>query len=246
LKLKVKKKSLPSSASWSGLIPRIAPALETDFATGFCVDPECRLIGTNYHVAVMAQPRKIKGQKVIQRYLATGPDDDGATTNDILSERPLKYTLSRDLAISELRHPLTHYHGLTYNLDDLQLDQPVDIYGFPQESISPIRSLLQFRGVFKGKTTAGFLAFEYSLANGRPIRGGASGGLVIDSKSQQVVGILSRVGLGTNGKSVVLAVPVQSLADFVSKVQPWLAGKIFPSATMQAISPVLADLTSWV
>src|SRR5271157_4522521 len=46
-------------------------SIEGRFGTGFCLDPECRFIGTNYHVAMMARPRKIKGEKVVQRYLAT-------------------------------------------------------------------------------------------------------------------------------------------------------------------------------
>ncbi len=61
---------------WAGL------GVEGEFGTGFCLDPECRLIGTNYHVAMMARPRKIKGERVIQRYLATGPDDEGASMNE--------------------------------------------------------------------------------------------------------------------------------------------------------------------
>src|SRR5690242_6497395 len=130
-KLKLKKKSLPSSVGWTALVPKVAPATEQDFGTGFCVDPECRLIGTNYHVAAIARPHKIKGEEVIQRYLATGPDDEGATLNDYTSERPLKYNLNRDLAIFELRHPIPHYHGIAFSLDDLELDQQVDIYAYP-------------------------------------------------------------------------------------------------------------------
>src|SRR6266705_6386459 len=222
--------------------PRVDPGVELDFGTGFCLDPECRLIGTNYHVAMMVRPRKIKGAEVIERYLATGPDDEGATLNDIFSERPMKYTLSRDLAIFELRRPLPRYHGITFSLDDLEIDQQVDIYAYPKEFIKPIRSLLQFHGAYKGKTTAGFLAFEYSFSNGKAIRGGASGGLVVDSKTQRIVGVLSRVGDGTNGKPVALAVPIQSLADFVIKAQPWLAQSIFPAANKEIISLALADL----
>lgn len=237
LKLKLKK-SLPSSAGLSALVPKIAPALETDFGTGFCIDPECRFIGTNYHVAAFARPHTIKGDEVIQRYLATGPDDDGATLNDYLSDQPLKYTLSRDLAIFELRHPLPHFHGPSFSLYDLDLDQEVDIYAYPKESLHPLRRLEQFHAAYKGQTTAGFLAFEY---DGKTIRGGASGGLVVDRKTHQVVGILSRVGLGKNGKQAALAVPIQSLADFVSKVQPWAAEKIFLTANSQ-VSPALADI----
>src|SRR5208337_2396573 len=57
-------------------------AIAGKFGTGFCLDPGCRFIGTNYHVVMMGRARKIKGEKVIQRYLATGPDDEGATVND--------------------------------------------------------------------------------------------------------------------------------------------------------------------
>ncbi len=242
-KLKLKpKKSFPSSVDLAALKPKITLGEEADFGTGFCLDPECRLIGTNYHVAMMVRPRKIKGAEVMERYLATGPEDEGATLNDIFSERPMKYTLSRDLAIFELRRPLPNYHGITFSLDDLEIDQQVDIYAYPKESINPIRSLLQFHGAYKGKTTAGFSAFEYSFSNGTAIRGGASGGLVVDSRTQRIVGVLSRAGEGKNGKPVALAVPIQSLADFVSKAQPWLAQSLFPSANREIISPALADL----
>ena len=31
------------------------------FGTGFCIDPDCRFIGTNYHVAkAMGKPRSLK------------------------------------------------------------------------------------------------------------------------------------------------------------------------------------------
>jgi len=216
--------------------------IEGRFGTGFCLDPECRFIGSNYHVALVARPRKIKGEKVIQRYFATGPDDEGATVNAGasvgLSGLPLKYTLSRDLAIFELRHSLRLYHGIPFSLDDLEIGQQVDIYAYPKVSINPVRKLLQFHGAFKGETTTGLLAFDYSSSDGKAIHPGGSGGLVVDSKTQQIVGILS--GVAKNGEAVALAVPVQSLADFVSSVQPYLAQSIFPSA--KAISPASADL----
>jgi hypothetical protein len=84
--------------------------MEGEFGTGCCLDPTCRFIATNYHVAMMARPRKIRGEKVVQLYLATGADDEGATVNDGPCVSPLKYTLSRDLAIFELRHSLPHHH----------------------------------------------------------------------------------------------------------------------------------------
>lgn len=214
--------------------------IEGKFGTGFCLDPECRLIGTNYHVAVIARPRKIKGDEVIQRYLATGPNDEGATLNDGFSVSPMRYTLGRDLAIFELRHPLPHYHSIPFSLNELQIGQPVDIYAYPKESINPIRSLLQFHGSYKGETTTGLLAFDYSFSGGKAVRPGASGGLVVDAKTQQVVGVLN--GVARDGEAIALAVPIQSLANFVNKVQPWLAEGIFPSASKGIISPASVDL----
>jgi hypothetical protein len=214
--------------------------VEGKFGTGFCLTPDCRFIGTNYHVAMMARPRRIKGDEVIQRYLATGPDDEGATMNDGFSVGPMRFTLSRDLAILELRHPLPHYHGINFSLKDLQIGQQVEIYTYPKESINPIRSLVQFHGAFKGETTTGLLVFDYSFSKGKAIRPGGSGGLVVDSKTQEIVGILN--GLAKNGEAIAVAVPIQSLANFVSKVQPWMAQSLFPSATKGIISPTSADL----
>jgi len=231
LKLKLKPKLKLSG-------PAVDPGVEVDFGTGFCLDPRCRLIGTNYHVAMLAWPRKIKGVEVIQRYLATGPDDEGATFHDGHFSGP--YTLIRDLAIFELRHSLPHHHGIAFSLDDLEVGQEIDIYGYPEKAINPIRSLQQFHGTFKGKTTSGLLAFDYSFSEGKAIRPGVSGGIVVDRETQKIVGILN--GIARNGEALATAVPVQSLVEFVSKVQPYLAQSIFPSATKGVISPASADL----
>jgi hypothetical protein len=42
----------------------LGPALEARFATGFCLDPECRFIGTNYHAAMLAKPGVFTNYKV--------------------------------------------------------------------------------------------------------------------------------------------------------------------------------------
>lgn len=218
---------------------RLGPGAEFKFATGFCLSEDCRFVGTNYHVATTAQVRKIKGDKIIRSYFATGPDDDGATINGRLSANPVKYNLGRDIAIYELRYPLPHYHGIPFTSNDLQIGQQVDIFAYPIESISPRRSLLKFHGTFKGETTGGLLAFDYGPLSGKVIRPGASGGLVVDSKTQQVVGILS--GVAIDGDPVAMAVPIESLANFVGKVQPWLAQSLFPTANKETISPASAD-----
>jgi hypothetical protein len=211
--------------------------MEIASGTGFCLDQACRFIGTNYHVARLAQLRRIKGEKIVERYLATGPDDEGATVNSVPAAGSMKYTLDRDLAIFELRRSLPHLHGLAFSLNDLQVGQEVDIYAYPKEGITPIRKLLQFPGTFKAETTDGLLAFDYELSNDKSIRGGASGGVIVDRKTQQIVGILS--GIKKDGDSIALAVPIPSLMEFVSRVQPFLAQQLFPAR--KEISPVSAD-----
>ena len=212
--------------------------IETRSGTGFCLDPACRFIGTNYHIAMIARPRKIKGETIVQRYLATGPDDEGATTNEGASFSSMKYNSSRDLAIFELRHPLRHHHGISFHRNDLLIGQEVDIYSYPKETMIRSRKLLQVRGTFKGLTPTGLLAFDYNLSDGRAVRPGASGGIVVDRKTQQIVGVLNAIE--RSGKPIAFAVPIESLEEFVSRVQPYLAQSIFPST--KRISPVSADI----
>lgn len=206
--------------------------MKAGFGTGFCLDAKCRFIATNYHVAVSARVHKIKGEKIVQRYLATGPDDKGATAN-LVDTGVLPFVMKRDLAIFELRRSLPHHHGLTFSLDDLQVGQEVDIYGYPKGMINPVRKLTRVPATFKAPTTSGLLAFDYQISVVR-IRG-ASGGIVVDRKTERIVGIMT-----STTETTALAVPVQALADFVSKVQPFLAQRIFP--TSNEVSPVSADL----
>ena len=224
-----------------GLPPGVEPGLQVgaELGTAFCLDPECRLLGTNYHVAASVLLRKIEGRKVIRQYLATGPQDHDATWNFVAGV-PMAYAVSRDLAILELRESLPHHHGLTFSLDELERGERVDIYGYPWEGFFPHRKLLRFPATFRGKTASGILVFDYQLADGKPLRGGASGGIVVDSKSGQIVGILARVGNAMGPEAD--AVPVQSLAEFVGKVQPFLAHQIFRSSEL--VSPLPGDLYS--
>ncbi|HKV05643.1 MAG TPA: serine protease [Candidatus Acidoferrales bacterium] len=211
-----------------------AVGLEEDFGTGFCVDPECEFIATNYHVAVEFKPRRIRGDRVIQRYLATGPSDEGATLNEQSFGPPLKFALSRDLAIFQLSRPLRGYHGMAFDRDELLPGQEVDIYAYPKGVINPFRTLQRFHGSFRGETMAGVLVFKYEPSGDRQIRPGASGGIVVDSNTHQIVGVLNAKA----DRETVLAVPVQSLIDFVDKVQPWLAQAVFPiTAEVPAVSP---------
>src|SRR5712691_1545731 len=221
-----------------GIPGAVGPKLDMNatYGTGFCLDAACRFVATNYHVAMTTRAQKVKGEKIIQRYLATGPNDEGATANSLPNMDVLPYAKKRDLAIFELRRSLPHHHGLTFSLDELQVGQEVDIYGYPKGIINPIRKLTRFPATFKAPTTSGLLAFDYQMSSDKPIRiGGASGGIVVDRKTQKIVGILSE-----SNEATALAVPVETLVDFVTKVQPFLAQRIFP--TTKEVSPVSADL----
>src|ERR1700756_5895247 len=88
----------------------IAVKEQFDFGTAFCVDPACRFVGTNYHVAKEMRVRRIEGEKVIQQYVATGPYDDAAVVPAGPHTRAIKYAPIRDLAIFELGRPLGHHH----------------------------------------------------------------------------------------------------------------------------------------
>jgi len=221
-----------------GLPAEMEPGIQVgaDFGTAFCLDAECRFVVTNYHVAALLCPKKIEGRKVVRQYLATGPHDHDATWNSLGGE-PMAYTVSRDLAIFELQKPIPHHHGLAFSFDELKHGERVDIYAYPIEGFNPFRKLLRFPATFRGKTASGILVFDYQLTQGKPLRGGASGGIVVDARSGKIVGILSET-TSTLGPEAD-AVPVQSLADFVKKVQPFLAHHIFRSSEL--VSPFPGD-----
>jgi hypothetical protein len=219
-----------------GITGKLGPKLDIDanFGTGFCLDAACHFIVTNYHVAMTTRSKKIEGEKIVRRYLATGPHDPGATPNILPNGTCLPYATKRDLAMLELQGSLPDHHGLTFSLDELEVGQEVDIYGYPKGPINPSRKLTRFPATFKGWSTSGFLAFDYELSGDKPIRiRGASGGIVIDRKTEKIVGIMSE----TN-ETTALAVPVQTLVEFVNRVQPSLARIVFPPT----ISPFSADI----
>jgi hypothetical protein len=214
------------------LKPR-GPMLEAEFGTGFCIDPDCQFIGTNYHVAVNVRHPRIRGARIVERYLATGPHDESVTLNYFASGGdPLWYNQGRDLAVYQLDKPLRQHHGLRFNPEDLCIGQTVDIYAYPKGTINPFRSLQAFHGTFKGITTTGLLAFDYVPNGGRRIREGASGGIVVDRSTQQIVGILS--GFDVRELPIAVAVPVEALAEFLSQKLPFLAGLLFP---IHAVAP---------
>ncbi len=80
-----------------GITGKLGPKFDIDanFGTGFCLDAACRFIVTNYHVAMTTRAHKVKREKIIQRYFATGPQDEGATANNLLNGSVLPYVKKR-------------------------------------------------------------------------------------------------------------------------------------------------------
>lgn len=205
------------------------------FGTGFCLDQDCRFVGTNYHVAkLMGKNIRIKGVWSAHRYLDSDPEDAGAQDIDLAAGGSLRYTAAHDLAIYEMRHPLKNFHGISFDADDLDSMSEVDIYAYPL-NWNPKRGLVRWHGRFIGKTPQGLLAFSYE--EGR-VCGGASGGIVVGSKTKKIIGIL--FGPGEGKDRIALAVPVKELSDFVTRAQPYLQTTLFPKTVF--ISPVAADL----
>lgn len=215
-------------------IKYLAP-LSMKFGTGFCLDQACRFVGTNYHVAkIMGKYVRIKGVFSAHRYLDSDPDDGGAQDINLAGGGSLKYTPAHDLAIYEMRHPLKNFHGIGFEADDLENSPEADIYAYPF-NWNPKRGLVHWHGKFIGKTREGLLAFSYE--EGR-VRGGASGGIVVDSQTKKIVGILNAIGEGKD--RIALAVPIKELSDFVTRAEPYLQATLFPKTVF--VSPVAADL----
>jgi hypothetical protein len=228
------------------------PIQTVKLGSGFCIDPDCRFIGTNYHVALaMGKHFKIEGIPVVNRWLGTGPDDEAATQNKQSLILGLgfkeKYALIRDISIVELRYPLSkkRYHGVPFYNDDLEYGQEVYIYAFPF-NLNPKRRLEKFRAKFLGYNVRDSkrsmedlsdkpLLFSYNPEEGK-IRGGASGGLVVDANGR-VVGILNAKAVDM--EYTIQAVPVHTFAEFLSRVQPYLSTQLFPKSVV--IPPTSAD-----
>ena len=214
------------------------PIGDIKFGSGFCLDPECRFIVTNYHVATaMGKRFSIQHEPVVQRWLASGPNDEGATKEG--------YNPLHDLAVVELKRSLNRigFHGLLYNREDVRdlvVGQDVDIYTFPLR-VNLKRKLQHFRGEYIGLNHDGLLAFSYK-PNPQFLRAGASGGLVVDENGR-VMAVFA--DFAVERKDVVLGVPVEVLSAFVSKIQPYLAARLFPETAF--IPPVEPDIyPEWV
>jgi hypothetical protein len=177
---------------------------------------------------------RIRGVFSAHRYLDTDADDVDAQEVNLAGGGSLKYTPAHDLAIYEMRHRLKEFHGIDFDTDDVEDSSEVDIYAYPL-NWNPKRRLIRLHGKFMGKTPQGLLAFSYEEGQ---VRGGASGGIVVDSKAKKILGVLC--GTAEGNDRVALAVPAKELSKFVSRAQPYLQAALFPKTIF--VSPLAADL----
>lgn len=230
----VPEKSVFPISDFKPSIKYLAP-ITFKFGTGFCLDPGCRFVGTNYHVAaVMGNHVRIKGVSSVHLYLASGPQDHGAEEVRLLSGTAMRFNPAHDLAIYEMKRPLKGYHGIGFQTDEPNDGSNVDIYAFPL-NWNPKRGLVRWRGTLLGKSKNGLLMFSYV---GQNVVGGSSGGIVVDSKGNKIIGILTGIAEGKD--HVAVAVPVDQLSEFVARAQPYLQASLFPKSI--GVSPVGRDL----
>ncbi len=209
--------------------------LSMKFGTGFCLDEDCRFVGTNYHVAkIMGKYVRIKGVFSAHRYLDSGLDDRGAETLQLARGGSMKFNWAHDLAIYEMRYPLKRHNGIGFDTEDLEDSREVDVYAYPF-NWNPKRALVHLHGKLIGKNTRGLLVIDCVESQ---LRGGASGGIVVDRKTEKIVGVLS--GLNEEKGNIAFAVPVKELSEFVARVQPYLQANLFPKTVF--VSPVAPDL----
>ncbi len=211
--------------------------LRTAFGTAACLDVECRYLLTNAHVAMLASPSAIRGDPVVQKLLATGPDDDGAVMEPE-GIGAAAYNPVRDIAIYELVRPMKGFQGIPFSLEPLTDGDQVEIVAFPGRTNGVadfFRKLTQWQATYFAYSLDGCLLFKYKVSEaGGQIRPGASGGIVV--RNGAIVGVLRGI---MPSELIAEAVPISSLEQFLAKVNPYLHAQLFPQATV--VQPASLD-----
>jgi hypothetical protein len=206
-------------ASVAAIVHSPKPLLGIErLGTAWCLDKDCSLMITNYHVAkFIGKKLTVNGVHVESVSLATGPDDVGARDVDSFTQ-VFKYVKVRDLALLRMRSPMKSkgMHGVPVFAGQLQVGQPVRIISYPGGKLTVTA------GRFDFADAVGMLQFQLST----PLAPGSSGGLILNEEGE-AVGVV--MGIPTNFKPLAYAVPVWSLAEFVEKSRPDAYTSLFPA-----------------
>jgi hypothetical protein len=167
---------------------------------------------TDYHVAREGLPGKIAGAKVLEVYLASGPDDYGAVWIMTTYGKWLRYNPLNDVALISLSQPLLPgMPAPSFYAGELVPGQQLVVNGVPsggkQEAVAA-----KLLGIGDG-------LLQLSLATETPA--GLSGSAVSDQQGR-IVGMLSAV---TDGSA--FAVPLWSIADAIRKFRPAVHSQLF-------------------
>ncbi len=203
--------------------------------TGWCLNPQCDLVVTNYHVVRLVGPdMQINGVRVSESHPATGDTDEGARWIRLKVGLRLKYNPVRDIAILRMHRALAQkgMHGIDIHSGQLQPGQEVTLYAYPGG-----KDLAGAPGKFVREMPDGMLLFGMQAADAaRLLQGGSSGGLIVD-RQQRAVGLLW--GIASHR---AFAVPMWSVADFVKKVEPELYATLFPGGLYRPDSTKSTDV----
>lgn len=193
-------------------------AVAFNTGTGYCLGKgQCSLILTNYHVAErVGTPLSVNGVKVLQTYEATSAQDKGAVWVKTAQGIPFKLVQIRDIAIFRMARPLKNKDGIQLSPEKLHEGESVKVYGFPGG-----KKLTTFAAAYLGQTKEGMLVFKTRPEDQKFLIPGMSGSLVVNEKNE-AVGLVNY-----GGNTVIQAVPVWSLAEFVKKSQPNRYSEIF-------------------
>ncbi len=221
--VRIRKRHVDSKES----LNQLGLSVTTSGGTGYCLGPgECDFILTNYHVAErVGSPLEVDGEKVLQTYEATSPQDKDAVWQKSPQGSLIKLAPVRDIAIFRMKNPLVGMHGVPFSLRELHDGENVRIYGHPGG-----KRLAMAEATFYRETTDGLLLFRVKAEDEKFVVPGISGSLVMNDQNE-AVGIVQ----GIADENLASVVPVWSVADFVKKSQPDLYAKIFGVADGEAI-----------
>ena len=219
---------------------KISIPVKLDFGTGWCLDPQCGLVVSNYHIAMLlGRSLEIRGEKIVQTQLATGPEDEGATLMQWRQKSvgpSLKLVPNRDIAIFRLGRPLSlahkEMHGIPLYAGQLQAGEGINVYAYPVGG-----KLAIFPGRFVRELKDGILEFEVRRSNsGQVAQPGISGGVILN-RNNQAVGLVWGM---EQGDKLLQAVPIWSLSDFVKKAEPDIYPTLFPGEIYRPDAPIPA------
>jgi len=150
----------------------------------------------------MGKHVRIKGVLSAHRYLGSDPNDAGAQDMGLSMGGSLKYAPAHDLAIYEMQHPIKAFHGIGFDDGDLENNPESGHLRLSFQREPEARAGLLARRVQSARTPRVCL---FSVMRKVACAAGASGGIVVDSKTKKIIGILSATGEGKD--RIALAVP---------------------------------------